>query len=215
MSTELMSARTNDSSCCCAAVCVLLLHVHCASEQASLNLLWHVCCRAAGGQAQRSSSCTTGTLCHAGTVPVNKIPDLVQGIAKNLRQRLSMKQSTNGKGPGFNYTPGLVLAVCGEVLGWLAAAEEHQEPSAQPLPGFTDVGQHTGCEPRATSWPLVREVHKVRGVISRAGAVYAMRDTQPAPQHVHSYHHHSAKLHLAENTAQQHAYVDTGLHDGR
>lgn len=95
---------------------------------------------------------------------MHKIPDLVQCITENLHQRLQEKQATNGKGPGFNYTPGLVLAACGEVLAWLEAEEEDPKPSAQPLPGFTDVGQHTGCEPRATSWPLVREVHKVRGV---------------------------------------------------
>ena len=29
--------------------------------------------------------------------------------------------------------------------------------------GFTDVGRHTGSEPRDTCWPLVREVLKVRG----------------------------------------------------
>lgn len=27
--------------------------------------------------------------------------------------------------------------------------------------GFTDVGRHTGSEPRNTGWPLVREVLKV------------------------------------------------------
>jgi hypothetical protein len=94
---------------------------------------------------------------------VGRIPDLMQGITSNLQKRLEKKKSSKGQGPGFNYTPGLVLAACGEVLEWMEAQEEDQHLSGQPLPGFTDVGQHTGCEPRATSWPLVREVHKVRG----------------------------------------------------
>jgi hypothetical protein len=87
----------------------------------------------------------------------------VEGINRNLIKRREEKKATNGKGPGFNYTPGLVLAACGEVLGQLREDGEAQQPSASPLPGFTDVGQHTGCDARATSWPLVREVYKVRG----------------------------------------------------
>jgi hypothetical protein len=99
-------------------------------------------------------------------VPVDCIPDLFQGISSNLKKRLDMKKFSRGKGPGFNYTPGLVLTACGEVLAWLEDDMKDQQPSAQPLPGFTDVGQHTGCEPRATSWPLVREGHKVRAKAS-------------------------------------------------
>ncbi|CAN0384424.1 unnamed protein product, partial [Scytosiphon promiscuus] len=30
-----------------------------------------------------------------------------------------------------------------------------------PAGGFTDVGQHTGGDPRNTAWPLVREVFQV------------------------------------------------------
>ena len=42
-------------------------------------------------------------------------------------------------------------------------------PSQHGRGGFTDVGRHTGSQPRDTAWPLVREVTQVSHMMSHDG----------------------------------------------
>ncbi len=61
---------------------------------------------------------------------------------------------------GFQRTPAFVAAVVRDVLAACATGVASTS-SSQPRGGFTDVGQHTGGVPRATAWPLTRQVLQV------------------------------------------------------
>ncbi len=62
---------------------------------------------------------------------------------------------------GFQRTPAFVHTVILDVLDGVDLVPEEEREYRQPKGGFTDVGQHTGSQPRDTAWPLVRETAAV------------------------------------------------------
>ena len=63
-------------------------------------------------------------------------------------------------------TPAFVHAL---ILSTLGGGDNEK---AEACGGFTDVGKHTGNEPRETCWPLVREVLKVISPKRSGGNVF-------------------------------------------
>jgi hypothetical protein len=79
----------------------------------------------------------------------------VQAVA----QRMQKKEQKNPDSKGFQRTPAFIYAAVQQVLAGASA----EEATVIPKGGFTDVGQHTGSEARATAWPLVEQLLKVGG----------------------------------------------------
>jgi hypothetical protein len=74
----------------------------------------------------------------------------VQAVASSLQA----KKQKDPHSKGFQCTPAFVY----EVVQQLLVGADEGNMSVQPRGGFTDVGQHTGSQARATAWPLVEQL---------------------------------------------------------
>jgi hypothetical protein len=95
-----------------------------------------------------------------------------------MHKALHARKKESKEDKGVQRTPGFVASAVQDVVGLVAGgvtelSEEliKSTPWRPPQAGWTDVGLHTGhvCV-RQTSWPLVREVLKVRPGFSYWGA---------------------------------------------
>lgn len=103
---------------------------------------------------------------------------LLEAMHAIIQQQHALKQKEKaGKLEGkrrshFQRTPAFIHSVVQAALAALAAGQKPGGSSASvgdqdtvPFPpprgGFTDVGKHTGGNPKATSWPLLQSMIKV------------------------------------------------------
>lgn len=101
---------------------------------------------------------------HAGTVCEEKYEALLLNLKEAFAKaelRDGRKRSAAGGKQGHQRTPAMIEALLEDAK---AALEDSERDVVENIPrgGFTDVGRHTGGEPRDTAWPLVREVFRVR-----------------------------------------------------
>eukprot|EP00798_Chlamydomonas_sp_ICE-L_P024216 gene24216-9816_t len=118
--------------------------------------------RSSGGHAQQTTDCQGHKLLDCGRMSIDDY-DSFKGV---LSARMAQEKNTKKEEKGVekkHWTPGYIQACVIDALGHVevlrdsdgSAAEEC--PLSDPCGGFTDVGTHTGCLPRDTTWPLVRE----------------------------------------------------------
>ena len=69
----------------------------------------------------------------------------------------SQRHATLNDDKGHQRTPAFILSVLMDSLDYALIRDDktHPSPESKARGGFTDVGLHTGGEPRNTSWPLV------------------------------------------------------------
>lgn len=82
----------------------------------------------------------------------------LQDALSKASQRHGNSRSAAGGRQGHQRTPAMIEALLKDAKSALHSRliSEHV-----PAGGFTDVGQHTGGNPRNTAWPLAREVFRV------------------------------------------------------
>jgi hypothetical protein len=91
-----------------------------------------------------------------------------------VAQAMLRKKQKDPHSKGFQRTPAFIHAVVQQLLAGGGAGQEDGSGSdddsrgveVEPRGGFTDVGQHTGSQARATAWPLVEQLLKVGGLAS-------------------------------------------------
>ena len=97
---------------------------------------------------------------HVGEISSAKIDVFTEALHARLRlaetKRGNDRHSYNQDG-GMQRTPGFLCSNCIEVLRDSESNSEAAKIKPQ-CSGFTDVGMHTGCNPRETSLPLVQAV---------------------------------------------------------
>lgn len=146
--------------------CVLLAitTLGCAAEATSrLRLLcpdvWSFCIRSGAVSAHPGADTTVAV----GNVPASELDDLMARsaslLAKAEQENKGDKRSAAVGRQGHQQTPALIHAV---LLDALAGKTEGVNV---PSGGFTDVGLHTGNQPRSTSWQLAEAV--VRFVLNK------------------------------------------------
>ena len=74
---------------------------------------------------------------------------------EDAKKETKEKRSAGHNARGRQLTPTFVEAVLRDVLAD-PEAKAGERKVTNPHGGFTDVGRHTGGEPRNTAWPLVR-----------------------------------------------------------
>lgn len=102
---------------------------------------------------------------HCGQLPAGLLQAFHSTLAAVLakaKKRKGDERSAAGGHQGHQKTPAMIRALALQALEQLAAGEGAKVKERVPQGGFTDVGLHTGGQPRDTAWPLVREVFKVR-----------------------------------------------------
>jgi hypothetical protein len=112
---------------------------------------------------EHDASCTEHRLLACGVLPA---ADFTSGsFQASLRDELSSRERERKKdaAKGFQRTPAFVHAVVLDVLeaSKSGAADRGGKGGRLALGGFSDVGQHTGSEHRATAWPLVCQTIQV------------------------------------------------------
>lgn len=104
-----------------------------------------------------------------GLLPKDKHNVFLSTVDNELKKAGSKKKSdrhaSNYDG-GFQRTPGFLRSICIKVLSAPQASNDVFENVVPPIitpqcGGFTDVGRHTGCNPRDTIFPLILSVFKV------------------------------------------------------
>jgi hypothetical protein len=91
----------------------------------------------------------------------------VQAVIEAMQRR----KQKDPHSKGFQRTPAFIHAVVQQLLSGGAGQEDEAGSDEEggglleimPRGGFTDVGQHTGSQARATAWPLVEQLLKVGG----------------------------------------------------
>jgi hypothetical protein len=117
------------------------------------------CCRSPSGFGH-SASCSSHTPLYCGTLDQQSHSSghFRARVQEVISRREMQRKHKDIK--GFQRTPAFVAAVVRDVLAACATGAD-STCSSQPRGGFTDVGQHTGGVPRATAWPLTRQVLQV------------------------------------------------------
>lgn len=131
----------------------------------------HSCPRSLDPTSHASST----TCIYSGSVPAQRYPDLLSAMhaAISKQQALKQKEKTEGiaatgRRSHFQRTPAFIQSAVQYALKQVRRDEqqqlggEHDAEFPPPRGGFTDVGQHTGGKPKATTWPLLQSVVKVR-----------------------------------------------------
>ena len=100
-----------------------------------------------------------------GTVPLdglNQLDNMVQAIVQKHKSAGDSKSSN-----GFSHTPALMHAAAGDAIRLVQQGLGLSSllSLTPPQGGFTDVGRHSGTEPRNTAWPLVAQVIRVRELL--------------------------------------------------
>lgn len=130
------------------------------------------CCSSPGAIQHNAHSTTTSAL-FSGTVPAQQYKELLAHMQRIIKQEASKQRQGNSN--AFQRTPAFIHAVVQAALvevsnsgGIEAGSSGGSSASGISLPppkgGFTDVGQHTGSSPRATSWPLLQTAMQVRRI---------------------------------------------------
>jgi hypothetical protein len=126
-----------------------------------------------------TSSASSSTLQNAGSIKRQQYRSLVSTMHIIIQKQLARKQEDRAEGVGsggdrsdYQCTPAFILSAVEAAIATLAAQEQQQANSAAqevpdvpfrpPRGGFTDVGLHTGSQPKATTCPLLLSVFKVR-----------------------------------------------------
>lgn len=113
---------------------------------------------------------------------------------KIIRKQQALKQKDKGKGvtsgrSDFQRTPAFIQSAVQAALEALAAQaqlEQHRAggtgqavgevPFPSPKGGFTDVGLHTGSQPKATAWPVLKSMVEVsHGLLRRCTLLLMVR----------------------------------------
>lgn len=133
------------------------------------------------GAIEHASQASSTTWIHSGTVPASMYKQLLEAMHAIIQQQQALKQKEKaGKLEGkrrshFQRTPAFIHSAVQAALAALAADQEAgggssgafsagdqaTVPFPPPRGGFTDVGKHTGGNPKATSWPLLQSMIKV------------------------------------------------------
>eukprot|EP00798_Chlamydomonas_sp_ICE-L_P027659 gene27659-7297_t len=114
--------------------------------------------KSSGGQVQQTTNCQGHTLLECGKVCMEDY-DL-------FRLALGERMAQGDKKVKKHRTPGYIQACVMDALIHMEVLRARRSedstagdcPCRDPCGGFTDVGTHTGCLPRYTTWPLVREI---------------------------------------------------------
>lgn len=133
-----------------------------------------MCARSTGFKLHHHAVCGGGTVVEVGTAPpatVPKIICLMRAIMKEAKAAKAKDPQNKGHQTNPAYALSALQAAVVKVLddqkkaggGGEAVNKGDNVPSVHAAGGFTDVGRHTGSEPRDTAWPLVREVWRVSG----------------------------------------------------
>jgi hypothetical protein len=92
---------------------------------------------------------------------------LDKGIPDAESRKAGKRSAANTGARGHQKTPGFIISLARDVIRTIDAEEVpgekgpppwDQPPFMQSKPGFTDVGLHTGGQPRDTTWGLVKSV---------------------------------------------------------
>lgn len=118
------------------------------------------------GAIETTSDCLGHTVVSAARLqPEQDLGKLIDRLHLVMSASSQAKKEDSTK-KGHQTTPAFVKAALVRALETLHVDDEDMEsilhPPVHAAGGFTDVGRHTGSEPRPTAWPLVREVLKVR-----------------------------------------------------
>lgn len=105
----------------------------------------------------------------------SQLGSLLKRVKDVMKRKQAEKKDSGGQDKGFQRTPAFVLWAVQKAL---AAGDDgrssgddsigggrgggHRE---HPRGGTADVGQHTGCAPRGTTWPLFKFTIKVREIV--------------------------------------------------
>jgi hypothetical protein len=111
------------------------------------------------------AGCSEHRLLACGVLPAE---DFTAGsFQSQLREELSRREQERKKdaAKGFQRTPAFVHAVVLDVLE-ASRRDARRDNGSLARGGFSDVGQHTGSEHRATAWPLVCQTIQVSAGLS-------------------------------------------------
>jgi hypothetical protein len=79
-------------------------------------------------------------------------------LLAKAQQRHGDKRSAATNAQGHQKTPSFIWAVIQDAFFSVEHGTEAEQWKTKPPGGFTDVGQHTGGQPRSTTWPLVEGI---------------------------------------------------------
>eukprot|EP00951_Prasinocladus_malaysianus_P046458 scaffold642906_cov28-Prasinocladus_malaysianus.AAC.1 len=115
-----------------------------------------------GASPEHTSICHGSSVLSGGSIPVGKRSEFVSCVNEELGKAQSIRgddrSAQGGEKVGHQKTPAFILCLVKAAVELLAGGEPRKTP---PRGGFTDVGLHTGGQPRDTAWPLARETFKV------------------------------------------------------
>lgn len=103
---------------------------------------------------QPTARCARSVLEGCGGVAAERHEQLLEVVGGLLTNSQKKKEDVGEK--GFQRTPAFLLAVIKRAL-----SDPGSKEPIHARGGYTDVGQHTGSEPRDTCWPLTRDTIKV------------------------------------------------------
>ncbi len=119
-------------------------------------------CSSSKDTVEHGATVAGSTVLFCGRIPASSLDAFTTKLARIEEKRTEKEKKKQ-------HTPAFLHAL---VLDAIEAAQAQEmgeaKSSTEPRGGFTDVGMHTGSPPRGTTWPLVREVIKVRSQISPA-----------------------------------------------
>jgi hypothetical protein len=131
---------------------------------------------------QHTSSGTRTSSLYCGHVPAQQYQGLVAAMHAAIQEQKALKQEEKkglhgGTKSCYQCTPAFILsaiqvalAQCvqaagdnstsGAQLSSFLGGSKAKQPFPPPRGGFTDVGLHTGGQPKATTWPVLQSMIK-------------------------------------------------------
>lgn len=134
-----------------------------------LVLLLLLCATSCSSPAATNHIATAAdeTVIYNGSIAAQQYGHLRSTMHEIIKQQSDLKQREKQKGckgqtsarSHFQRTPAFVHSAVQAALEVMSKTAVSFPP---PRGGFTDVGKHTGSEPRATTWAVLQAVLKVR-----------------------------------------------------
>lgn len=135
-------------------------------------------CSSPGACHHTSYTSSTSRLFSA-SIPAEQYSELILTMHSIIQKQQALKQKEKQQGvkryrSHFQRTPAFIQSALQAALATLAARAQQEQSAAggmgqevaevpfpPPKGGFTDVGLHTGGQPKATAWPVLQSMVKV------------------------------------------------------
>lgn len=118
-------------------------------------------CRMRSGESYKTAVCRSHQLVQVGIVSCSSWNALTLALRRG-QKRGGQQHSAASNKQGQQKSPAVIEALLIQAMHPVPGGEE--EPM-QLQGSFTDVGPHTGCDPKGTCWPLVRSLVQVRAAL--------------------------------------------------